>query len=81
MAKHTSLKFTSSIGDYLQEPPLYKATTDFDKLEEAIAHIEDSVSLQAKYSKQLNQKIAFIAEYYNPNSPVITGVHYKAKDS
>jgi hypothetical protein len=65
IAKHTSLEFTSPFGVYLQETPVFRAATDFDELEEAIARLEDSVNLQLQFDRQLDQQIAYLQSLQN----------------
>jgi len=65
IAKHTSLEFTSPFGIYLQETPVFRATTDFDKLEGVIAHLEDSVNLQLQFDRQLDQQLACLQSLHS----------------
>lgn len=69
IAKETSLEYGNPFGKYLgtTSDPTSGVSV---KLEEAVAQLQDSISLQVKYSKQFDQRLANMQSFMNqPRQP------------
>ena len=70
MAKHTSLEHANPFGKYLHG--LSSGTSETNvKLEEAVARLSDSVTVQTQYNKQMEQRLANMQSFVaQPRLPV-----------
>jgi hypothetical protein len=64
MAKHTSLEQANPFGKFLVGTPTTRGDTSV-KLEETVARLADSVDLQVKYNKQVEQKLNNLQSFMN----------------
>ncbi len=62
MAKHTSLEQGNPFGKYLLTGPS-GGTEVSVKLEEAVARLTDSITLQSQYNKQMDQRFASLQNF------------------
>jgi len=57
MARHTSLEYASPIGKFLLNNPTEDIPETDTTLEEAIAHLTDSINLQAHHNELVDQRL------------------------
>lgn len=69
MAKHTSLENANPFGKYLHGVTGGMSETNV-KLEEAVARLSDSISLQTQYNKQVDQRLANMQSFMNQPRPL-----------
>ena len=62
MAKHTSLEHVNPFGKYLQGLPAHGSEGNV-KLEEAVAKLTDSITLQSQHNKLVEQRLASMQTY------------------
>ena len=64
MAKHTALEQANPFGKFLLGTPVVKGENSV-KLEEAVARLTDSLDLQVKHYKQVDQKLTSLQNFVN----------------
>jgi hypothetical protein len=64
MAKFTSLEYANPFGKFLSTGGVKVPETNL-KLEEAVARLTDSITLQTQYNKQVDQKLANLQSFMN----------------
>ena len=70
MAKHTSLENANPYGKYLAGEASDISETSV-KLEEAVARLSDSITMQTRYNKQVDQRLANMQTFLSqPRQPV-----------
>ena len=67
MAKHTSLEYASPLGKFLWTVP--DSIPETSKLEKTIAHLTESIGLQAQYNIQMNERLTSL-ENFDQSKPV-----------
>ena len=73
MAKHTSMESANPFGRFLWANPSGPSESSV-KLEEAVARLTDSISLQAKQNQLMDQKLSSLQSFMSQPRPIPTGV-------